>query len=371
MTPEPVATAPATVPSSQPILAASASPLPATTPTQTPTDAPTEQPTPLAGGWIQLGFVGPAIWAQDSLHFATAGQLGAGIYDTSGQRVKTCDVKSPSWLDESHVAGIGQLLHVGVVCDINSAVPTSVPLSAAGEYAVGNGHGAVAFDWPHSPSDENDASYDFAVWGGDALSAPQHAFAQAWSPDGSRLAVLDVGDGGRDPVGVPSLLSWPGLQVSFASESLQPAVDLTFDPSGRYIGYLTDGASNLPDWIEVADTRTGSVADLPRDLSGNFYWTADSLISVVTRDGVRSRYRPDGTLVSTWAAPFLWSATTPDSATVAFWDADRKQPNLRIETNGRTEALQAPDKVDNVSIAPDGSALVVSVVGNASYLHRP
>ncbi|HEY7024411.1 MAG TPA: hypothetical protein VH371_05560 [Candidatus Limnocylindrales bacterium] len=276
----------------------------------------------------------------------------------------------PSWFDASHVAGVGDASGSALVYDIDTGSPTSVTLPARAAYSVANGHGAVAFSWPIDDA-WPDTHYDYAVWDGSSLTKPHAGFAQAWSPDGSSLALFHQFDGVREPSGWVSVVAWAGLGDRFSDAPPFAAGDVAFDPSSRYAVYDTDTAQDPDSYLtRVVDVQTGSVVDIDRhDAFGGFaYWTSNSNVAVIDHSSLEV-YRPDGTRLSRTTAPFDVVAGSADGSTQVFWrDGDNPSDELVVIRGGAQTKLYAPGDVQAVFPSPDGSRLVVSTVADGTYL---
>lgn len=309
-------------------------------------------------------------WSPDSQHFINLQDNGVRLYDRSGLLVGTYGVEWASWLDDSHIAGIaGAGSQKGTIWDMSTGNSEEVDVPGPLEYALANGHGAVAFAWPID-QDWPATHYNYAVWDGSALTAPREGFPAAWSPDGSTLAIFHAFAPNRDG-GWVSAVSWPSLGVTYADAPPFAAGYVNFDPSGRYIAYDTD-TTGRPDTFltRVVDLQTGSLVDIDRgDPYGGFaFWTANEQL-LLNGPGMDSsaivRYAMDGTKLSTQQGPGSVSIGSQDGSASAFWDGgDETKPDIWLRSVRGDEQLIAPSDVVAVLLANDGSALTARTAGS-------
>jgi len=339
--------------------------------TPAPSESATASPSATAStsGWLRLNG-GDAVWAPNGKHFFSSWNGSGIVYDSTGSVRAHAPLQWPSLFDATHVAGIGDASGGALVYDIDTGTPKSVELPAPASFAAANGHGGVAFSWPIDDA-WPDTHYDYAVWDGDSQTKPRPGFGQAWSPDGTALAVFHQFDGVREPSGWVSVVAWPGLAERFTDAPPFAAGDVAFDQSSRYLAYDTDTATNPDSYLtRVVDAQTDSVVDIDRhDAYGGFaYWTSDSNVAVIDHSSL-DVYRPDGTRVSRTTAPFDVVAGSADGSTQVFWsDGDHPSDALSVIRGGTQTKLQAPGEVEAAFPSPDGSCLVVTTAADGTYL---
>jgi hypothetical protein len=345
-------------------------PTPSATSRPSSTATPLLTPIPSPNAWQQLDS-GSAIWAPDSLHFAS--RSGAvRIYDAAGDVLATQSLRWASWLDNANLVGIdpNATFHAQVV-DITTGTSSTLVLPHDATSAIANGHGAAAFSWPRD-HDWPDTHYNYVVWNGQSFSEPKDGFAQTWSADGSELAVFHQFDHVRSPSGWVSVVSWPELQTTFADAPPYAAGAVDFDPTSQYLAYATDtGEPPATDTflIRIVELATGTVADIPRDDYGVFYWTSSGQLVSVGQDGVTRTYEPSGVRTATSQESFGAATASEDGSTAVLWNIE-SDGTMQVIRFGSGSTITAPAGIGRVSVSPDGSALVIDTDANESYIRH-
>ncbi len=341
------------------------------TPTPTPTLAPTLLPSPTASfdsAWKLLpGFGFDVLWAPDSKHLLEIGDGIALVYDADAGRGRNVKVSSPSWLDNTHVVGVAKVngWSQALITDIDSGETQLIRPPHALDYALGNGHGAVALSWARDNQWPNQ-HYSYLVWQDGAFGERHDGFPQTWSSDGSMLALLHQFGRVRGPGGWLSVVTGPDDRKIFADAPPFATGDAAFDPTGQYVAYSTDsgGGPSDPDWsvfVRVVDLHTQTYVDLPSGVYGGFYWNSDGTISIVDPDTLLARtYDPTGSPVAADNVPYRGAVGSVDGSTVVYWDVDGSVPRLAVIRNGVTQTMETPFDDFSVHVAPDGSEIAIT-----------
>jgi len=333
------------------------------TPTVAATPSPIAvSPTPAPRGPSRTVEGKSAVWAPDGAHFATS-IAGENIYGADGSLVRQCQFSSPRWLDADHVMGIGgdQEPYRAFICDIHDGTTSTIDLPEPPVEVLANGHGTVAISWPRDNA-WPDQHYDYVVWSDGVSTKPRDGYPQAWSSDGSRLALLHQFGRVRSPGGWVSVVSWPGLRSLLNDSPPWASGYVYFDPSCQHVGY--DTSSDTEEVVRVADLSTGNFVDLPGSNRDSEWWTADGLISIVGSTPLTTSYEPDGTLVGTTTSPGRVAVASADGSTVVFGDWDNSTGNLTpyvtVLRNGDLSSFQAPTiGLGGFAVSPDGLGVVV------------
>ena len=177
-------------------------------------------------------------------------------------------------------------------------------------YAQGlaNGRGAIAFTTgnEYDQSCATDECPRFQVWTDGSVSDVIKGWPAAWSPDGTRLAVVrplpetsvSNGNGHIVAAGVNfdygwlEVLSYPDLQPVYANRDINVAdIEMAFSPSGRHLRVKG------PRQDEILDLETTKLTQAPADLPICWY-VDDNLVMSDGRDLVE--YSLDGSIVQRW-----------------------------------------------------------------------
>ena len=341
----------------------------------TPSPSATAQPASPRGPTLTVNGKSP-VWAPDSAHFATSAG-GENIYDAGGTLVRQCEFSSPRWLDATHLVGLGvdQIPPFrGFICDIEDGTTTTIDLPESPEYALANGHGAVALAWP-TGGDWRNPYYDFVVWGDGASTKPQEGSPELWSEAGSELVVTHQaarnGSGGG-----ATIASWPGLDQLYVSPRGWDASGSLFDPSGRYVSIEAFDDDLRQNVSHLVDLSTGHAIDLPGNRDNMEWWTADERLSVAVGGRLTDVFSTDGTLIASTMSPGSIGVASADGSTVAYADLDTTtgmwQPTVEVVRNSQATAFRLPavGLGSTFAVSPDGQAIVVSGadLDSVSYL---
>jgi hypothetical protein len=297
---------------------------------------------------------------------------GADLLDDEGHELWGFDARETGWLGPNTVAaagksGAGAAIETVRMYDLSGNQTGEV--STVFESAVYGGANKV-FAGVYPATDDNAQGTTFSIWNGTAVSAPQGGNAQAWSEDGSQLAVLlppftneKVLMDGRlaivDETGkqVFHLDGWYGSTLG----------DYEFSPDARYLAACLTQDTNDIEQGAVVDTVTGDVSVLG-GACGGLAWTDEpALYAPSTGLGKRwVRWTPGG-------ATELVPGAEPQDVVVAAPNgnlaiAATSRPDvLELVVNGVSEERQLPGPlpenggylVPYASWRPDGKALAV------------
>ena len=222
--------------------------------------------------WLSLGD-----WAPDGAHLLVYDVGGGDVLDAAGQERWGFDAWQTGWLGPTTIgaagkSGPGAALETVRLYDLSGSQTGEVS-TVFESVRYGGGHDIFAGTYPGNGDFAQGGT--FSIWNGTAVSRPQPGNAQAWSDDGSRLAVLlppwtneKVAMDGR-----LAIVDGTGKQV-FALDGWYGSTlgDYTFSPNGRYLaGCLTRDPDNF-EQVAVVDTTTGQVTVLGGACSG-LAWT--------------------------------------------------------------------------------------------------
>lgn len=305
------------------------------------------------------------VWAPNGAHFATSNDAGAVVYDADGKSVAQSRLYVFDWFDDMHLIGLHVQTGAAEIFDITDQQSRVIDLPHTADWVSSNGDGVAAFSWARD-NDWPDTHYNYFVWHDDAVTQAHDGYGQAWSDDGSKLALYHQFKDVREPNGWLSVVSWPDLKPLYVGGPPVAADDVAFDPSSSYIAFNTDTgdtpcSGTRPESAKpsdrIVDLDTGTMVDIPTDNTGCFYWTTDSEFAVLQADGSLLTYQPDGTLVSTAQDSFTACVESGDDSTDAFWSFG--DSSLRVVHDGHNSDYQAPDDPWHVYLSTDGSQIVV------------
>ena len=373
----PVTPIPASTPSSTPMPSASSTPTSPPTLAATPfaVATPVANQTPGAdAGWIQLSGYS-ATWAPGGAHFLSVGDGGGVVYDATGGYGPHVSLTWASWLDDSHLIGVAEVngWRQAEVVDIQTGDITVVQPPHPLDETMANGRGVAALTWTRD-NDWPDAHFSYVLWHDGAFGEVEDGYPQQWSADGKELALLHQFGRNRSPGGWLSVVASPDQSVLF--EDAPPFAtgdDVAFDPSSRYVAYLTESGRDPhdPQWqllLRVVDLETTEFVDLPLDEYGYFFWNPDSTITTVEHGSLAQRtYAATGELIEETQAAHSGGIRSDDGSTVVFSDWEDTTDVLTVVRDGRESTIRAPGPVGGAILSPDGSRLIVEV-GYDTYL---
>jgi hypothetical protein len=347
---------PAVVPS------VSSSPTVSTSPSLPPASA---SPTPV-GDWKVLAAsagVG-ASWSPDGKWLAVWDEFVSGqtqdlrLLDRAGNPVRSLDGDRLVWLNATQfVLSRASSSFLGSV-DSTVVTPIASTIPAG---ALSNNHGAVAITTVQ-PLDP--AKTSFVVWTQAGTSRVVIGEPEAWSPDGTKLAVwhstappgpLGIG---YQATGWVEVLSWPDLRSvgSLKSDSFVPQT--SFDPSGRYLLAFHLGLAGF----SILDLATGQTVG-PSGVTGSPAWDNSGNLLVSATDGSVTTYPISGVPATTQAGVGDGIASSTDGSTVVLYFSQDYSPNPRpiaLIRNGVSRRIVVPGGLESAPvISPDGSGIVV------------
>ncbi|MGD0861916.1 MAG: hypothetical protein ABSA21_04065 [Candidatus Limnocylindrales bacterium] len=296
-----------------------------------------------------------AVWDE----FATGATQDLRLLNGAGNLVRPLDGDRLVWLDATRfVLSRGNSSFLGSVgSDDLAAIAATFPADA-----LSNDHGAVALTTA-DPSDT--AKTSFVVWTQAGTSRVVIGEPEAWSPDGTKLAVYHstatAGPQGiaPEPPGWIEVLSWPALRsvASLKSDSFvrQPT---NFDPSGRYLlasGFGLAGYS-------ILDLATGETVG-PAAVTGSPAWDSSSDLLVAATDGSVTTYPISGGPATTQAGVGDSAASSTDGSTIVlyYWADYSQNPRpITLIRNGVSRQIPVPGGLESDPVvSPDGSGVVI------------
>ncbi len=282
---------------------------------------------------------------------------GMRLLDGTGNLVRSLDGDSFLWLDATQfVLSKDRSSFLG---SVGSTVLT--PLEATFPAGVlSNNHGAVAVTTVQ-PLDP--AKTSFVVWTQAGTSRVVVGQPEAWSPDGTRLAVWHStapagprGIGSQD-IGWVEVLSWPDLRsVASIKDDLLVSVGISFNSSSRYLLLPRVGfAGSLI--FDLATARTVGASGI------DGVWVGSSDLLVTATDGSATTYPISGGPATTQIGVGDSVASSTDGSTIVMYFSQDYSSNPRPITlirNGVARSIAVPGGLESgPAIAPDGSGVMI------------
>ncbi len=306
-----------------------------------------------------------ASWSADGKWLAVWDESVSGatqdlrLLDSSGNLVRSLDGDRLVWLDGTQFVLSGASSSFLGAVDSTVLTPIAVTFPAD---ALSNNHGAVALTTAN-PSDT--AKTSFVVWTQAGTSRVVIGEPEAWSPDGTKLAVYHstatAGPHGiaPEPPGWIEVLSWPDLRsvASLKSDSFvrQPT---DFDPSGRYLLVSGFGLAGY----SILDLATGKTV-VRAGVTGSPAWDSASDLLITATDGSVTTYPISGGPAITQAGVGDGVASSTDGSTIVLYFSQDYSPSHRPITlirNGVSRTITVPGGLESDPvIAPDGSGVVI------------
>jgi hypothetical protein len=344
---------------------ASSSPAATPSPSLTPASASPSR----VGDWKLLdasvtAYVG-ASWSPDGKWLAVWDEYSGPVVqdmrllDGAGNVVRSLDGDRFVWLDATQfVLSRGASSFLG---SVDSTVLTPLAATFPAD-PLSNNRGAVALTTVQ-PLDP--AKTSFVVWTQAGTSRAVIGQPEAWSPDGTRLAVWHSttpagprGIGSQD-TGWVEVLSWPELRsVASLKDDLLVPPHISFDPSSRYVLLPRIGFSGFL-ILDLANGRTVG----PSGITGPAAWDSAGDVLVAATDGSVTTYPISGGPAATKAGVGDNVVSSADGSTIAFYFSQDYSSNPRPITlirNGVSRAISVPGGLESDPvIAPDGSGVVI------------
>jgi hypothetical protein len=328
--------------------------------------AASASPSPIGDWKVLAASTGAgASWSPDGKWLAVWDEFVSGatqdlrLLDSAGNPVRSLDGDRLVWLDATEfVLSRGNSSLLGSV-DSTGLTPIAVTFPAG---ALSNNRGAVALT-TGQPLDP--AKTSFVVWTQASTSRVVIGEPEAWSPDGTRIAVwhstapagpLGVG---YHATGWVEVLSWPDLRTlgSLKNDSFVPQPTY-FDPSGRYLLATKLGLAGL----SILDLVTGRTLG-PSGVTGVPAWDRASDLLVAASDGSVTTYPTSGGPSTRQAGVGDSVASSTDGSTIIlyFWgDYSQNPRTITLIRNGLPRAISVPGGIESAPIiAPDGSGVVI------------
>lgn len=300
------------------------------------------------GNWL-------AVWDQ----FVSGATQHLSLLDRAGNLVRSLDGDRVVWLDSTQfVLSRGNASLLG---SVDSTVLTPIAANFPAD-ALSNNHGAVALTTAQ-PLDP--AKTSFVVWAKAGTSRVVIGEPEAWSPDGTRLAVWHStapagprGMGSQD-TGWVEVLSWPDLRsVASLKDDLLVAPHISFDPSSRYLLLPRIGFSGFL----ILDLATGKTVG-PSGVTGPPAWDSVSDLLVTATDGSVTTYPISGGPTTTQAGVGDSAASSTDGSTIVLYFSNDYSPSPRPITlihNGVSRTISVPGGLESDPVvSPDGSGVVI------------
>ncbi len=341
----------------------SSSPIVTTSPSLPPASA---SPTRV-GDWKVLAAsagVG-ASWSPDGKWLAVWNEFVSGqtrdlrLLDRAGNPVRSLDGDRLVWLNDTQF--VLSRASSSFLASVDSTVVTPIA-STIPAGALSNNHGAVALTTVQ-PLDPAETS--FVVWTQAGTSRVVIGEPEAWSPDGTRLAIWHStapagprGIGSQD-TGWVEVLSWPDLRsVASLKDDLLVSPHISFDPSSRYVLLPRIGLSGFL-ILDLASGRTVG----PSGVTGPASWDSAGDVLVAAADGSVTTYPISGGPATRQDGVGDSVASSTDGSTVVlyFWgDYSQNPRTITLIRNGVPRAISVPGGIESAPvISPDGSGVVI------------
>jgi hypothetical protein len=326
----------------------------------------TASPTLASSGKVLAASAGAgASWSSDGEWLAVWDEFVSGatqdlrLLDSAGNPVRSLDGDRLVWLDASQfVLSRGNSSLLGSVGS-SDLTPVTATFPAG---ALSNNHGAVAITTVQ-PSDP--AKTSFVIWTQAGTSRAVLGQLEAWSPDGTRLAVWHSttpagpqGVGSQD-TGWVEVLSWPDLRsVASLKDNLLVPVGISFDPSSRYLLLPRIGYSGFL----ILDLATGRTVG-PSGVTGLSAWDRASDLLVAATDGSVTTYPISGGPAVTEAGVGDSVVSSTDGSTIVMYfaaDYTQSPRPITLIRNGVSRTISIPGGLESAPvISPDGSGVVI------------
>jgi len=282
------------------------------------------------------------------------------LFDKAGDFIRDLDGNRLVWVDSSRfVLSSDSQPGAGFLGSTGST--TLTPIAANFSDPLSNNHGAVALT--NLTSDP--ANWTFVVWTPSGTSQAIKGEPEAWSTDGTKLAVWHYttpGQGvGGQPTGWVEVLSWPDLRsvvsIRHGSFGRQP---MSFDPSGQF---LLAPQSNDHSILNLA---TGAmVGPTGTDVGGSPVWDqASDLVAPASGNdtGLVTTYPISGGPAVTQKGLGNTAVSSTDGSTILFYFSQEAGP-VTLARRGVPRTIPVPGPVQpyqpDPDLSPDGSGVVI------------
>jgi hypothetical protein len=290
------------------------------------------------------------VW--DAVTNGTPAQRHLRLDRADGSEIRTYQADDGVWVDDRTF-----LIYRGTMATLGSVDSDAerVPSVALPESVVSGGHGAVAYS-----TGTRDASEEFSVWTGAAVTPTRPGEPKAWSAGGDELAVWHFavaghGTGGQ-PTGWLEVLSWPSLrQLAIVHGRGASWGPMRFDPTGRYLAFMAG-----PQSIRVLDVASGSVAAVHEQAtSDSFVWNSAPQLVVPVEDGSLTTFSATGTTTGNQVRLGDSAVASLDGSTVLLYFSQEPSP-ITLVRSGSFMKLNVPGSVEPFPVvSPDGRQVVI------------
>jgi hypothetical protein len=360
----------------KPIAIPSRSEVPSTAATS-PAAAPSTAPTPTASPsgseaqfeaqWLSLGD-----WAPDSQHLLVYDAGGGDVLDATGQKLWGFDARETGWLGPTTIGAAGTSEPgpaLETVRQYDLSGNQTAEISTVFESVVfGRTHDVLAGTYPGNADFAEGGA--FSIWNGTTVSAAQPGNAQAWSEDGSHLAIVlpPWTDQKVDMDGQVAIVDATGKRVfSLGGWYGSTLGDYKFSPDGAYITACLTRDTNEIEQGAVVDTDTGLVTMLGGACTGLTWTDEPALYAPSTGLGQKwIRWTPTDGLARVAGASSDAIVLAASNGNIAIW-SPRDPAVVTVVASGVTEQRQLAGSVPSnggylspyMSWRPDGQALAV------------
>lgn len=339
-----------------------------------PSSTPSASPSGV-GDWQALAaaYAVGASWSPDGEWLAVWDRAGDGasaerhlrLLDSAGKPVRELTGDRLLWVDATRfVLSRGDASLLGAVDSTDSTpLPTPFP-----EAALSNNHGAVALP---SVEEGDPAATTFVVWTQTGATPAVTGLPEAWSADGTKLAVWHSTESegphgiGSQETGWIEVLSWPGLaSLASVKEDSLVSEPMSFDPSGRYLVVSRLGF----DGYLVLDTVAGGLV-APSGVTGfTPAWNSASELLVPAVDGSVTTYSLSGKPPVTTRGVGNGVVASADGSTLVFHftSSESARGPVTVVRGGVSRTVQVPGRVESVPVvSADGSGvIIICLAGN-------
>jgi hypothetical protein len=300
-----------------------------------------------------------AVW--DGVTNGTPDERHLRLLDGTGQVVRALDGTRLVWLDSSRFVLFGG--SAGGEAFLGSATSTELtPLEVDFSDALSNHHGTVAFI-AFADAGARTARTSFVLWSPSGTTQVLSGEPEAWTADGTRLAVWHYTTPGQSVGGQPSgwfeVLSWPDLHVLVSIKNV-PSYwgPFSFDPSGRFLKVPVVSGSSVLDistGTMVGPSASQVVADPVWDRAGHLIVPSldgsgsVTFYSMIDGDAVRKTGLGDS------------AAASLDGSTVLLYFAAPGEGPVTLLRDGAPRTIPVPGPVEPTrdALSDDGSGLVL------------
>ncbi len=339
------------------------------------TPSPTPVPTP-APGSLFVGNVEWVDWSPGGVEFAVTclePHVFTYVLDRQGNRLDRIRADDFRWLTaDSYISVVippgddwrERRMFFGRVGDVRQ---DWLP-SGSGIRVTGPGE-RVAI----TTLDPGVTSESFQIWSPRGLLPARPGLPVAFSPEGSRLAVVlePVGYSMRSAVQTATDKATIQIQdtdtgrvlATAAGFSLPLTSGAAFSPDGRYLAFQKTPGAEAPGRLGLLDASGGKLWTIPAPTAGGFDWSDATHLSVRTEQGTSAKPAELPVHVQFVAPAWILGPDTTNAVDTSSrgWVASARRggDSLTVDKNGSTVELSFKGGVENLRWSPDGSELLV------------